>query len=123
VAGTSADRGGIIDKVLRYREGEPSSTLDILVLTSVVESSSEGLRNDESLLSNRSSAMDASLWPVFHLERDPVNITMMDMYVDSIPALDTRDKCIGNLLRGRRSGNRGSGHRKTEKGCMTAGMS
>jgi len=70
VAGTSAGRGGIIDKVLRYREGEPSSTLDILVLTLVVESGSEEWRNDGSLRSNRSSAIDASLSPVFHLEKE-----------------------------------------------------
>jgi hypothetical protein len=69
VAGTSAGRGGIIDKVLRYREGEPNSTLDILVLTLVVESGSEEWRNDGSLRSNRSSAIDAPLSPVFHLEK------------------------------------------------------
>ena len=68
MAGTSAGRGGMIDKVLRYREGEPSSTFDILVLTSVVESGSEAGRNDDSLLSSRSSAIDPSLSPVFHLE-------------------------------------------------------
>jgi len=81
VAGTSARRGGIIDKVLRYREGEPSSTFDILVLTSVVESGSEGWRNDVSLLSNRSSAIDPPFSPVFHLERTRVNITVIDRYV------------------------------------------
>ena len=78
MAGTSAGRGGIIDKVLRYREGGPNSTFDILVLTSAVESGSEAWRNDDSLLSNRSSAIDPSLSPVFHLERTRVNTAMID---------------------------------------------
>ena len=86
MAGTSAGRGGIIDKVLRYREGEPSSTFDILVLTLVVESGSEGWRNDGSLRSNRSSAIDPSFSPVFHLERQedqgPVSTTMVDVWID-----------------------------------------
>jgi len=121
VAGTSAGRGGIIDKVLRYREGEPSSTFDILVLTSTVESGSEEWRNEESRRSNRSSAIDPSLSPVFHLERTPVNTTMIDVCVDCVPTLDTGDKCIGNRLRAWWSGNCSSGHSKTERGCETAG--
>lgn len=123
MAGTSAGRGGIIDKVLRYREGEPSSTFDILVLTSAVESGSEVWRNDDSLLSNRSSAIDPSRSPVFHLERTRVNTSTADMCVDCVPALDTRDECIGDRLRGwwSRNCNRSSGHCKTEGCCETTG--